>query len=104
MCFGSKLASPLMTKHHERRRGDEGDRFHLRRESFVVPALAPTTPKKEARQSCQRASIGPSMEAFMLRPAHDSRKLEPTIATIRPLKNSGRQAGVTRTPRISALS
>jgi len=44
------------------------------------------------------------MDAFMLRPTHDSRKLEPTIATIRPLRNSARQAGVTRTPRISALS
>jgi hypothetical protein len=33
------------------------------------------------------------MDAFMLRPAYDSRKPEPTIATIRPLKNSARQAG-----------
>jgi hypothetical protein len=40
----------------------------------------------------------------MLRPAHDSRNPEPTIATIRPLRNSARKAGVTRTPRISALS
>ena len=75
----------------------------IARKSFV-PALAPTRPKKGARQSSQRARIGPSMDAFMLRPTHDSRKLEPTIATIRPLRNSARQAGVTRTPRISALS
>jgi hypothetical protein len=33
------------------------------------------------------------MDAFMLRKAHDSRKPEPTIATIRPLTNSAHQAG-----------
>jgi hypothetical protein len=33
------------------------------------------------------------MEASMLRSAHDSRKPEPTIATIHPLRNSARQTG-----------
>jgi len=47
--------------------------------------------KKEARQSCQRARISPTMEASMLRPADDSGKPTSTIATIRPLKKSGRR-------------
>jgi len=36
------------------------------------------------------------MEASMLRSAHDSRKPEPTIATIRPLKISARQTGASQ--------
>jgi len=35
----------------------------------------------------------------MLRPADDSRKPTPTIATIRPLKKSSRRADVTGAPR-----
>jgi len=66
---------------------------------FIAPRVVRRTSysarrtEKEARRSCRRARIGPSMEVSMLGSAHDSHKPEPTIAMIRPLRNSARQTG-----------
>jgi hypothetical protein len=72
---------------------------------FIAPRVVRRTSysarrtEKEARQSYRRARIGPSMEVSMLGSAHDSHKPEPTIAMIRPLRNSARKPA-----RISGLS
>jgi hypothetical protein len=71
---------------------------------FIAPRVIRRTSysarrtEKEARQSCWRARIGPSMEASMFSSAHDSHKPEPTIAMIRPLRNSARLTGAYLTP------
>jgi hypothetical protein len=50
-----------MTGHREKRRGDEGD-FIARRVIRTSSSVHQT--EKEARQSSQRARIGPSMDAL----------------------------------------
>jgi hypothetical protein len=71
----------------------------IRRTSYRDRPPATTSPRIGARQNSERAKGIPSLEAPSFRAADNSRNKKPTIATIRPLRKSGRHTSVTRRPR-----
>jgi hypothetical protein len=56
-----------------------------------------TNRKKEPARTASGPKGIPSLEALSFRPADYSRNKKPTIATIRPLRKSGRHTTVTGT-------